>query len=346
MNFRTSEFDYHLPSDLIAKYPYENRGESRLLVVKDNLTDLKFNNIIDLLNKDDLIVFNNSKVMKARLYGHKLTGGNIEILVERVLENNQLLIHIKSNKKINIGLEIKLNGGIKISVIDINDGLFTVATENPDFNWFEYLGMHGSIPLPKYINRPTNKHDCDNYQTVYAESFGSVAAPTAGLHFSTKLITKIKEKGIKCIFLTLHVGSGTFKPITTEFTNNHKMHSEVYYANEQSINSIKEQKKNSGNIIAVGTTSIRTLEHLALTNFNKLYGETNIFITPGFNFQLATKLITNFHLPKSTLLMLVCAFAGKETIYNAYQYAINNKYKFFSYGDAMFLEKNVYNKLN
>ena len=337
MMLKTSDFDYTLPQELIANFPNKNRGDSRLLLVKDTLLDLKFDNIVDLIDKDDLIVFNNSKVIKARICGTKLTGGVVEILVERILEDNILLIHIKSNKKINLGLVIKLADGIEITVIEKQEFLFKVRANKNSLNWVEYLELHGTIPLPPYIKRPIQENDSQRYQTVYADLFGSVAAPTAGLHFSTEILQKIKDKGVKCVFLTLHVGSGTFKPITAEFCHQHKMHSEIYSINESSIFSIKEQKKNNGNIIAVGTTSIRTLEHLALTQFTQLYGKTDIFITPGFKFQVANRLITNFHLPKSTLLMLVCAFAGKDNIYRAYSHAILNKYRFFSYGDAMFL---------
>jgi S-adenosylmethionine:tRNA ribosyltransferase-isomerase len=337
--YRLEDFNYNLPEELIAKYPNQQRDKSKLLTtLKDNFLDLQFNQIIDFLNKDDLLVLNNSKVINARLLGRKTTGGKIEILIERIIENKKAIAHIKSNKTITNGLKIILNNNVFAVVYDNLNGLFAIEFFGTN-DILSYLNTYGLVPIPPYMEREADEIDNASYQTVYAKNPGSVAAPTAGLHFTEELLTKINNKGVKIAYVTLHVGSGTFKPVNVEDIAQHKMHSEIYHIEQSTIDLIKQTKQNNHNIIAVGTTSIRVLETIARDNFQNHFGETDIFITPGFKFQLVDKLITNFHLPKSTLLMLVSAFAGFDEIKKIYQHAINSKYKFFSYGDAMLLNK-------
>ncbi len=337
--FKLSDFDYVLPEELIASSPPKNRGDSRLLVAANaNLLDLKFNQIIDFINPNDIIIFNDSKVIKARLFGNKISGGKIEILIERILPNQEVIAFIGSNKTISIGMIVNLPNEISVQVIKKMDGLFKLSPISP-VNWLEYLDKYGHVPLPPYIKRTDDKSDEIRYQTVYAKNKGSVASPTAGLHFTEELLEKIKNKGATIAYITLHVGSGTFKPVSTEDISKHKMHSEIYSIDENTLKLIKQAKLNGGSIIAVGTTSVRTLETIAKNNFTALTGETDIFITPGYKFQLVDKMITNFHLPKSTLMMLVSAFAGFETIKKVYSHAVKNKYRFFSYGDACIFMK-------
>ncbi len=332
--FKLSDFDYELPEELIASNPPKNRGDSRLLVASaTNLLDLKFSQIIDFISPNDVVVFNDSKVIKARLFGSKISGGKIEILIERILPNKEIIAFIGSNKTIPIGMIVQLPNYLSVKVIEKIDGLFKLTPINP-VNWLEYLDEYGHVPLPPYIKRTDEKSDEARYQTVYAKNEGSVASPTAGLHFTDALIEQIKNKGAKIAYVTLHVGSGTFKPVTTEDISQHKMHSEIYSIDDNTLKLIRQSKLNGGSIIAVGTTSVRTLETVAKNNYTALTGETDIFITPGYKFQLVDKMITNFHLPKSTLMMLVSAFAGFETIKKVYVHAIENKYRFFSYGDA------------
>lgn len=333
-----SNFDYLLPQELIATTPNTKRDHSKLLIVKSNqLADSCFNQITQHINPGDLVIFNNSRVVKARIFGHKLTGGKIEILIERALENGFFTAHVRANKTIKPGLIIQLDGGLEVEIIENRDGIFKLHAKTP-INLFAYLEQFGNIPLPPYMNRQAVKTDSERYQTVYANPPGSVAAPTAGLHFTQELLNDILNKGAKIAYVTLHVGSGTFKPVSVENITEHKMHSEAYSIDQATIQIIEKTKANGGKIIAVGTTSLRTLETFAKNGYQEPQGETDIFITPGFKFKLVDKLITNFHLPKSTLLMLVSAFAGIETINKAYKHAIKHKYKFFSYGDAMLLE--------
>ena len=337
--FKLSDFDYELPDELIASNPPKNRDDSRLLVATNqNLLDLKFNQIIDFINPNDVIVFNNSKVIKARLFGNKISGGKIEILIERILPNKELIAFIGSNKTIHLGMIIKLPNDTSVKVIEKMDGLFKLSPIIP-INWLEYLNEYGHVPLPPYIKRTDDKDDETRYQTVYAKNEGSVASPTAGLHFTKELLEQIKNKGTTIAYITLHVGSGTFKPVSNEDISKHKMHSEIYSIDENTLQLIKQARLNGGSIIAVGTTSVRTLETVAKNNFTSLTGETDIFITPGYKFQLVDKMITNFHLPKSTLMMLVSAFTGFATIKKVYLHAVKNKYRFFSYGDACIFMK-------
>ncbi len=340
MMLKAADFDYLLPDELIAANPSSIRGESRLLAVSETQTrDLEFKHIIDFIQPGDLVIFNNSKVIKARLFGHKPSGGKIELLIERILPNKQVTAFVRSNKVIRPGTKINLENNFSVVVSEKMDGLFKLTPDDNEINWISYLEQFGHIPLPPYIKRSDNQDDENRYQTVYAKTAGSVASPTAGLHFTSELLTQIEAKGAQLAYVTLHVGSGTFRPVMVEYIKEHKMHSEVYSIETDVVNLIHQCKAKGGSIIAVGTTSVRTLETIAASNFTALSGETNIFITPGYEFKLVDKLITNFHLPKSTLLMLVSAFAGVETIKLAYQHAIANEYRFFSYGDACIFSK-------
>ncbi len=336
---KIDDFYYHLPNELIAKDVSSKRDECKLLVMNNtnqNISDLQFTNIIDFLKPNDLLILNDSKVLKARLFGHKSTGGKIEILIERVLTHEIILCHIRANKTIPIGMHALLPNNVEIEVIDKCDGLFKIHIYGV-VNIFEYLEKFGVMPLPPYINRDATDTDNDQYQTVYANELGSVAAPTAGLHFTHELLEKVKSNGTNIAYVTLHIGSGTFKPVSVDNIHEHKMHSELYHVSDEVLALIKATKKNNGRVIAVGTTSVRVLEDMANNNYQTGHFETDIFITPGFKFKVVDVLITNFHLPKSTLLMLVSAFAGYDEIKKIYQHAIDKKYRFYSYGDAMLL---------
>ncbi len=336
---KLSDFDYYLPEELIATTPLADRSQSRLLVVNGQLEDHSFNEIINYINSGDLLVINNTKVVKARIFGSKPSGGKVEVMLERVIDNNNLIAHLRTSKSIKLGMEIILPANLKVHVKErIEGGLFKLTTTE-SIDLFDYLENHGNLPLPPYMHRQAARLDEDRYQTVYAKHKGSVAAPTAGLHFTKEILDKLMHKGVKIANVTLHVGSGTFKPVNVENISEHKMHSEIFHVDQQAIDLIQSTKLAGGKIISVGTTSLRTLETIAIRGLFPQSGETDIFITPGFEFKLVDKLITNFHLPKSTLLMLVSAFAGKEPIKNAYEHAIKNKYRFFSYGDAMLLSR-------
>jgi S-adenosylmethionine:tRNA ribosyltransferase-isomerase len=335
---KLSDFDYHLPEELIAKNPLNNRSDSRLLVVNEYLEDHTFSEIISYINPGDLLIRNDTRVVKARIFGHKPSGGKVEVMLERIIDQQHFIAHVRTSKRINIGMEIILPDDLVVTVSETLDGLFALQTRTA-IDLYAYLEHHGNLPLPPYMQRQAEIADESRYQTVYAAHNGSVAAPTAGLHFTPEILTQIEAKGATVASVTLHVGSGTFKPVSVENISEHKMHSEVFQINKATIELIKQTKARGGKIIAVGTTSLRTLESVAKRGLHAQSGETDIFITPGFKFQLVDKLITNFHLPKSTLLMLVSAFSGKDKIDMAYQHAIKNNYRFFSYGDAMLLTR-------
>jgi S-adenosylmethionine:tRNA ribosyltransferase-isomerase len=333
-----SDFDYHLPEQLIACQPLVNRDDSRLLVVDETPQDRQFKHILDYLNAGDLLVLNNTRVVKARLFGHKPTGGKVEVMLERVINNHEIIAHVGTSKAIKIGMQIELPAGISMQVIERMENIFRLRIVQ-DIDIYAYLEQHGNLPLPPYMQRQAELDDETRYQTVFAQHNGSVAAPTAGLHFTPELLAQIRAKGVQISYVTLHVGSGTFKPVSVENIAEHKMHSEVFEINHDTVELIKQTKLAGGKVIAVGTTSLRTLESVAKRGLYPQRGETDIFITPGFKFELVDKLITNFHLPKSTLLMLVAAFSGKTQIDASYQHAIQNNYRFFSYGDAMLLTR-------
>ena len=340
---RTQDFDFFLPDALIAQHPTNARNASRLLHLEGNtglLRDKLFVNLPDFLSADDLLVFNDTRVIKARLFGHKATGGNVELLVERVLDTQHVLAHIRASRAPKIGAMLKLADAINAEVIGRDDDLFHIKFLG-EVPVLDLLELYGAMPLPPYITHMAEAEDDERYQTVYAKHAGAVAAPTAGLHFDETMLSTLRANGVNIAYVTLHVGAGTFQPVRVDNIADHKMHSEIYHIPQATAELIQNTKTNGGKIIAVGTTTLRTLESAARYQLETLAGEgeTNIFITPGFNFKIVDKLITNFHLPKSTLLMLVSAFAGFEPIKSAYAHAVKQQYRFFSYGDAMLLEK-------
>ncbi|SET12241.1 tRNA preQ1(34) S-adenosylmethionine ribosyltransferase-isomerase QueA [Thorsellia anophelis] len=373
-----SNFSFDLPTELIAKYPSKQRTDCRLLELDGNtgeVNDKTFIDVLQLLCTNDLLIFNNTKVIPARLFGYKQSGGKIEILIERIVDAHTALAHIRSSKS--------PKNGTKLLVCEQNDSTLEALSTEQNTSIFELqmtsrhdtlfeiqslsipiidiLNKIGHMPLPPYIDRADDKEDKDRYQTVYARDEGAVAAPTAGLHFDESLIEQIRNKGIETAFVTLHVGAGTFQPVRVTDIKTHTMHSEFAIVPQETIDAIKLCKQRGGRVIAVGTTSIRSLESaanavifpefqsMALSDapkvnfdFEKLtafMGDTNIFIYPGYQFKIVDSLITNFHLPESTLIMLVSAFAGYENTMNAYKHAVDEQYKFFSYGDAMFIHK-------
>ncbi len=341
---KTDDFDYDLPKELIAQTPLKNRSESRLMVLdkNGNVEHKKFYDIINYLNKGDSLVINDTKVIPARLIGEKEdTKAVIELLLLKDLSDNKWECLAKPQKRLHVGTIISFGDGkLKAKVYEILDEGITKVILIYDGILMEILDELGNMPLPPYIHEKLN--DKDRYQTVYAENYGSAAAPTAGLHFTNELLDKIKAKGVNIVNITLHVGLGTFRPVNVSDVKNHKMHSEHYIMTKESADVLNKTKELGNKIIAVGTTSTRTLETILRDNdkFVPCSGETDIFIYPGFKFKAIDGLITNFHLPKSTLVMLVSAFSKREYILNAYKEAVLDKYRFFSFGDAMYIEKN------
>ena len=333
-----SEFDFELPKSLIAQNPPTNRTDSRLLVAKEPIIDTKFANIGEFLNPGDLLVMNDTKVIPARLFGQKDSGGKVEIMLERLLNDMQVLAMIRASRPPKSGSKITLENGDQALVLDKNKGFYTLEFQTHSL--FQLLEEVGRIPLPPYIERQDGEDDQDRYQTVYAKHEGAVAAPTAGLHFDDELLASLKQQGVDTAFVTLHVGAGTFQPVKVDDIKTHTMHSEYYEVNQETVDKIKQVKSAGGRVIAVGTTAVRSLESAARGGEIKaLKEDTDIFIYPGFEFKVVDKMITNFHLPKSSLLMLVSAFIGKDRMFEIYQHAIENEYRFFSYGDAMLLTK-------
>lgn len=339
-----SDFDYQLPEELIARFPLANRSDSRLLTLSNNkIFDNQFTDIPKLLTAGDLIVFNDTKVIKARLFGQKTSGGKVEVLVERLQKSTIALCHVRASKAPKAGAQLILaDKAITVEVIGRQDNLFIIDFQQPIL---PLLDEYGELPIPPYFDRQATQQDDERYQTVFhnPEKSASVAAPTASLHFDDDILKKLTDEGIQHCFVTLHVGAGTFAPVKTDNILEHKMHSEYAELSKETAEKINQTRKNGGNIIAVGTTVTRVLETVAKELDSSLLqawsGDTDIFIYPGFQFRIIDKLITNFHLPKSTLLMLVSAFAGTEVMKTAYQHAIQKQYRFFSYGDAMLLEK-------
>ena len=336
-----NDFDYKLPANLIAQQPPKIRGDSKLLIVnpnKNSIVDKHCINFHEYLLPNDLLIFNDTKVIKARLFGEKPSGGKVEVLIEKIIDTNKALVMIKTSKKILVGLQILISKSIYLEVTAVKKKLFQVTLYNSNFT--NLLDTFGHVPLPPYIKRKDEEKDVDRYQTTYAKNAGAVAAPTAGLHFTKEDFLKFKEKKIKYNFLTLHVGSGTFQPVKTKNIDEHEMHYENFNISEQLKEQILQTKKIGGRVIAIGTTSMRALEGSYKNNEIRPGNQkTNIFITPGYNFKVVDSLFTNFHLPKSTLLMLVSAFAGYNFTKSFYAHAIKNKYRFFSYGDAIFIEQ-------
>ncbi len=336
---KTSDFDYFLPPELIAQHPAAERGGSRLLHVdgpRAAWTDRAFRDLPALVASGDLLVFNDTKVVKARLHGHKESGGTVEALIERVVDTHTALAHVRASKSPKPGSTLLFAGGVKAEMLRRVDDLFELRF---DTAVYEFLERHGEVPLPPYITHSADPVDEARYQTVYAREKGSVAAPTAGLHFDDAMLATMKDMGVAMAYVTLHVGAGTFRPVRDEDVAQHVMHSERYQVSAETVTAIQQAKARGGRVIAVGTTSLRTLEAAGSGALQAGSGETRLFITPGYRFNVVDRLLTNFHLPKSTLLMLVSAFAGHDTMMRAYRHAVEQRYRFFSYGDAMLLEK-------
>lgn len=340
---RTSDFDFYLPDELIAQFPAQQRSASRLLYLNGQtgeLRDGQFMQLPELMRAGDVIVFNNTKVIKARLYGHKASGGQVEALIERVLDSHTALAHIKASRSPKAGARIRFADQFEAQVITRQEDLFLLQIEDPR-GWLELLDQYGALPLPPYIQHEADQVDDERYQTVYAQAPGAVAAPTAGLHFDEAMLNSLRQMGCQIAYVTLHVGAGTFQPVRSELISEHKMHSEWYCVPTETAQLIEQAQAQGQRITAVGTTVMRTLESAAQASGRVQAGEseTSIFITPGFEFKVIDRMLTNFHLPKSTLLMLVSAFAGYDNIMRAYQHAVAQRYRFFSYGDAMLLER-------
>jgi S-adenosylmethionine:tRNA ribosyltransferase-isomerase len=332
-----SDFDYHLPEELIAQHPAAERTASRLLHLDGRtgeMRDRMFLDMVELLDPGDVLVVNDTRVIKARLHGRKDSGGEVEVLVERVLDAHRALAQVRASKSPKAGRKLLLSGGIEAEVLGRRDEFFELRFDD---DVLDTLARHGEVPLPPYITHAADGGDESRYQTVYARVPGAVAAPTAGLHFDEELLGALDAKGVKRAPLTLHVGAGTFQPVRVDDVSRHVMHSEWYGIPQETVDAIANAK---GRVVAVGTTALRALESAAASGELKAgTAETRLFIMPGYRFQVVERLITNFHLPKSTLLMLVSAFAGAENIKRAYAHAVAGRYRFFSYGDAMLLER-------
>jgi len=335
---QASEFDYSLPQELIAQYPTEERGASRLLVVdsaSNSLTNSLFSDLPTLLRPGDMLVFNDTRVIRARLFGNKDTGGRVEILIERILSATNALAQVRASKSPKLDTILNLAGGNAAKVIGRDNDFYNLEFESPVA---PFLEKYGEVPLPPYLNRETEPQDIERYQTVYARHDGAVAAPTAGLHFDEELLQTIEQMGVRHTFVTLHVGAGTFQPLRKENIEANRLHAERLLVGERTCQEVARVRKDGGRVIAVGTTSVRALESAASSGEIKpVDGDTELFIVPGYRFNCVDAMITNFHLPQSSLLMLVAAFAGTECIIDAYRHAVSERYRFFSYGDAMFI---------
>jgi len=334
---KKSDFFYDLPQRLIAQTPLPERSASRMLKLEGEtglVEDLLFADLPTLLKPGDLLVFNDTRVIPARLHGHKATGGKIEILIERMTDKRHALAHIRASKSPPPGTELLVDGNHRLLVTGREDDLFKV--ESPDLDIADILTAVGHIPLPPYIERADGMEDRERYQTVYARNAGAVAAPTAGLHFDEAMLARLEAMGVEKVYLTLHVGSGTFQPLRVENLDDHRMHAEFCEVDGLAVEKIHAARANGGRVVAVGTTVVRTLESASLSGELQPYrGETRLFIRPGFRFQCVDAMLTNFHLPESTLLILVCSFAGYAQTMAAYRHAVKQGYRFFSYGDVM-----------
>ncbi len=340
---QVSDFRFDLPADLIASEPLPERSASRLLVLglEEGVADRRFADLERLLHPDDLLVLNDTRVILARLYGRKASGGRVELLVERVLDATQALVHLRASKSPAAGVRLSLEGGAEAEVVGREDALFRIRLLAAGA-WPEYLERHGHVPLPPYIDRADAPLDRERYQTVYARESGAVAAPTAGLHFDQALLNRLAARGVRTATITLHVGAGTFQPVRVDHIAEHRMHSERLQVTPGLCAAGTDTRARGGRVVAVGTTVVRALESAARDGtLHPFSGETDIFITPGYRFQVVDALLTNFHLPESTLIMLVSAFAGRERVLAAYRHAVAERYRFFSYGDAMFIPQAV-----
>ena len=335
-----SDFRINIPSESIAQTPLKDRSSSRLMHLEhDSINDLTFSDLPQMLRKNDLLILNNTKVLPARLLGKKESGGKVEIFFERLLTDLSFLAQLKFSGKIHLGTRIVINEEVFLKIEARENQFFTISTET---SVMKMLNSNGLTPLPPYIKRIPDTDDRRRYQTVFAKREGAVAAPTAGLHFTPDVLNEIRNKGVEIGELTLHVGAGTFAPLRVEQIKSRKLHQEHFEIDQTLCDQIKIAKSNGGRVVAVGTTVVRALESLMQENgIEPMSGLTDIFIVPGFDFQLVDAMVTNFHLPESSLIMLVSAFAGKERILKSYQHAVDNGYRFYSYGDSMFLEKTL-----
>ena len=347
---RTEDFNFYLPDTLIAQHPTKDRTASRMLHLNGfngELSDMMFINLPECLQPGDLLVFNDTRVIKARLFGAKHTGGNVEVLIERVINQQTAYAHIRASRAPKVGSRLTLSKAFDVEVSARHDDLFELRFLS-EASVLDLLEQYGALPLPPYITHAATAEDEERYQTVFSKHLGAVAAPTAGLHFNDVMLETLKQKAINIAYVTLHVGAGTFQPVRVDNIIEHKMHSELYSISQETIDMIQTTKNCGGKVTAIGTTALRALESAArITNLNVAgnllagSGETDIFITPGYRFKVVDRLFTNFHLPKSTLLMLVSAFAGMDNIKKTYEHAIAKQYRFFSYGDAMLIEKHA-----
>ena len=336
---KTIDFNYHLPEELIANYPMHERSSSRLLVSKERLSHKKFKDIIDFIDEGDLLILNNTSVIPARIFGKKKSGGSIEVMLERLMENNEALVQIRSGRSPKVGSDLFVDK-YKIKVIDRKENFFIIKFNDDPLVVFNEIGH---VPLPPYIKRTDEEIDQERYATVYEDKKlqESVAAPTAGLHFDEKLLNELKNKGVQIGKVNLSVGAGTFQPVKVDNIEDHDIHSEYLEVKPEIIDLIESTKAAGKKVIAVGTTATRAIETAYLdTSYKGYKGYTKLFITPGYKYKVIDKLITNFHLPQSSLLMLVAAFIGYEKMKEIYKIAVEEKYRFLSYGDAMLLEKN------
>ena len=339
---KTQDFDFYLPPQLIAQHPAQERTASRMLCLDGNSGDMADKMFLDFpaaYNEGDLLIFNDTRVIKARLFGKKHSGGNVEVLIERVINQQVAYAHVRASRSPKIGSHMRLSDAFDVEVTARHDDLFELHFLS-DTPVFDLLEQHGALPLPPYITHAATADDDERYQTVFSKNLGAVAAPTAGLHFTEALLTQLQQKGVNIAYITLHVGAGTFQPVRVDNIAEHKMHSELFSIPQSTVDSILKAKSLGRRVTAIGTTALRALESAAQHGELKAGdGDTDIFITPGYEFKVVDRLFTNFHLPKSTLLMLVSAFAGVENIKKAYAHAVEREYRFFSYGDAMLLEK-------
>lgn len=345
---RVADFSFELPESLIARYPQAERSACRLLQLDGPTGELTHGVFTDLLNQleaGDLLVFNNTRVIPARVFGRKASGGKIEVLVERVLDEHRVLAHVRASKAPKAGAELLLGDdeSINATMVARHDTLFELRF-NDDRDVFTLLNAVGHMPLPPYIDRPDEDADRELYQTVYSAKPGAVAAPTAGLHFDEPLLAALREKGVEMAFVTLHVGAGTFQPVRVDTIEDHVMHAEYAEVPQEVVDAVLACKARGKRVVAVGTTSVRSLESAAAASQDapiaSFFGDTRIFIYPGYHYQVIDALVTNFHLPESTLIMLVSAFAGYQHTMHAYRQAVAEQYRFFSYGDAMFISRN------
>ena len=338
---RLSDFDFELPERLIAKTPAQIRSGSRLMhldALTGKICHYHFYELPEILRSNDLLVFNNTRVIPARFFGHKSTGGKVEILLERLIDFRRALVQVKSSKPLRAGSKITLDGSnLEIEIISKADSFYRVFF--PEIGVIPVAETYGHVPLPPYIDRPTSEEDKERYQTIFASKSGAVAAPTAGLHFDSSLMTDLEERGIDRTELTLHVGAGTFQPVRVDSIEEHKMHKEYLEVGQDVCDAVTACRARDGRVVSVGTTSVRSLETAAENGLAPYHGETDIFIYPGYEFRCVDTLITNFHLPGSTLMMLVSAFANTDMIKEAYDVAVRESYRFFSYGDAMVITR-------